>query len=70
MSQTDVSSQQKSDQLVDLGYGINGWTIGAPTYPYVVAIDLFVVLAGVVLTGYGATRLARERQSRMLGPQP
>ena len=68
MSQTDVPSHQKSEQLVDLGFGINGWNISTPTYPYVVAMDLFFLLAGVALTGYGAVRLARERQSRLHRP--
>ena len=66
MLQTDLPYRDSYQQLDDIG--INGWIIAPPVYPYVVALDLIGMLAGLGLTGYGATRLARERQARQAPP--
>ena len=65
MSQTDVPYRQRAELP---HFGINGWVIAPPVYPYVVALDLIAILAGLGLAGYGARRLARERQARQAPP--
>ena len=68
--QTGVSHAEKTRQLVDLGYGVNGFRLTVISYRYFIALDLSSLLAGLGLIGYGAVQIARYAQTRLHPPSP